>query len=338
MIARALCLACALAGATPAAADGSAQLLYVTNEISGDLSIVDPDRRAVVATIALGKRPRGARLSADGTTLYVALSGSPIAGPGVDERVLPPPDKAADGIGVVDLKARRLVRVLRGVSDPEQLGIAGERLYVASEDTGTAVVLDRASGKLLATIAVGGEPEGVAVSPDGRVAYVTSEADDVVAAIDVASAKRIAEIKVGKRPRAIAFAPDGRRAYVSCENDATVHVVDVAAQKVVDVLRLDNDKLRPMGVVVSPDARRLYIATGRGGSVAVVDLGTGQVVREIAVGARPWGIALGADGRHLYTANGPSDDVSVIDTGSLRRVGTIKVGERPWDVLVGPAP
>src|SRR3954451_12452258 len=91
--------------------------VYVTNERSGDLTVIDGRTDAVLETIPLGKRPRGVQVSPDGRWLYVALSGSPIAGPGVDEKSLPPPDKAADGIGVLDLRSRRLVKTLRGVSD-----------------------------------------------------------------------------------------------------------------------------------------------------------------------------------------------------------------------------
>ena len=58
----------------------------------------DPEAGTVVERIAVGKRPRGIRLSRDGKQLLVALSGSPIAGPGVDESKLPPPDRAADGV------------------------------------------------------------------------------------------------------------------------------------------------------------------------------------------------------------------------------------------------
>ena len=42
------------------------------------------------AAIAVGKRPRGIKLSRDGTRLFVALSGSPMRRPGVDESKLPP--------------------------------------------------------------------------------------------------------------------------------------------------------------------------------------------------------------------------------------------------------
>src|SRR6266496_1090836 len=67
--------------------------IYVTNERSGDLTEIDASTFQVTATVPLGKRPRGIHASPDGRTIYVALSGSPIGGPGVDESKLPPPDK-----------------------------------------------------------------------------------------------------------------------------------------------------------------------------------------------------------------------------------------------------
>src|SRR5262249_24521830 len=51
--------------------------LYVTNELSGDLSVIDAATLMPVTTIRLGKRPRGLAASRDGHRLYVALSGSP---------------------------------------------------------------------------------------------------------------------------------------------------------------------------------------------------------------------------------------------------------------------
>src|SRR5262245_7534619 len=83
------------AEADAAAPSGREGRIYVTNEISGDLSVIDVESRRVTATIPLGKRPRGVRVSPDNRTLYVALSGSPIAGPGVDESKLSPPDRKA---------------------------------------------------------------------------------------------------------------------------------------------------------------------------------------------------------------------------------------------------
>jgi len=93
--------------------------VYVSNETGGDIAVIDAGTGTVVERIPVGKRPRGLRLTRDGKHLLVALSGSPIGGPGVDESKLPPADRAADGIGLVDLETRKLVRLFPSGQDPE---------------------------------------------------------------------------------------------------------------------------------------------------------------------------------------------------------------------------
>jgi YVTN family beta-propeller protein len=330
------------APSTPAAAEavqGGAYRVYVTNESSGDLTVIDARKHTVVKTLPLGKRPRGVRVSADGRTLYVALSGSPLAPPGVDESTLPPADKAADGIGVLDAERLELRTILRGFSDPEQIAVSadGSRLYIASEDTGTAFIAEGADGAILQRLKVGGEPEGITMSPDGKYVYVTSEEDHRVAVIDTAARKVIRSFETGKRPRDIAFSPDGRFAYVSGETDASLTIVDAAKHEPVARVVIPGENVRPMGVVASPDGSRVYVATGRGRSVVAIDAHTHAVINSALVGERPWGIAISPDGKLLYTANGPSNDVSIVDAQSLKLLGKIAAGQRPWGVAVGPA-
>ena len=316
----------------------AAHCVYVTNETSGDLTVIDGATLETVATMALGKRPRGLRLSPDNRLLYVALSGSPLAPPGVDESTLPPPDKTADGVGVIDLSARSLLQILRGVSDPEQLALdhSGERVFIASEDTGTVVVLGAKDGGRLKDVLVGGEPEGMATSPDGRTVYVSSEQQHEVTVIDTRTLESVAQIDVGERPRAIAFAPDGGHAYVTGENDASVTEIDARKHVKTRRMTLAGENVRPMGVAVAPDGKTVYVATGRGGTVAAIDT-AGFVQRAtLHVGQRPWGIALSPDGRQLYTANGPSNDVTVVDVTTWQVIGTLTAGQRPWGVAVGP--
>ena len=267
--------------------------VYVTNEGSGDLTVIAGGTHEVLATIPLGKRPRGIKVGPGGTQLFVALSGSPPAPPGVDEDSLPPPDRSADGIGIVDLADARVVRVLDAGTDPEQLAVSsdGTRIFAANEDAGLATIVEVASGEIVAELPVGSEPEGVSLSPDGRFVYVTSENDSQVSVIDTAALEVVAVFDVGARPRASAFSPDSTRAYVTAENGGTVSVVDTNTHSVIDTLELRGESVRPMGVVVSPDGARVYVTTGRGGTVAVIDVGTGEPVGSVEVGARPWGLA-----------------------------------------------
>src|ERR671913_511992 len=87
--------------------DPNGPRIYVSDETGGNVIVINPDEGTVVERIPVGKRPRGIRVSRDGKQLLIALSGSPIAGPGVDESKLPPPDRAADGIGVVDIAGKK---------------------------------------------------------------------------------------------------------------------------------------------------------------------------------------------------------------------------------------
>jgi YVTN family beta-propeller protein len=322
----------------PAATGG--YRVYVTNEASGDLTVIDGATNAVTATIPLGKRPRGVRVSPDGRTLYIALSGSPVAGPGVDESTLPTADKAADGIAVFDVATSKVLRVIRGVSDPEQLAVSADgKLYIASEDTGQAVVVDAASGAALASVPVGEEPEGVDISPDGSQAWVTSEEDSTVTVLDTRTYKPLKAIAVGKRPRNTAFSPDGRKAYVVGELDRVVKVIDTRSLAVTNTATLPgDDKVRPMGLAVSPNGRRLYVSTGRGGQVLALDANSLSSLGAAKAGTRVWGIALSPDGSRLYSANGPSNDVTVVDAATMATIATVPAGRSPWSLAIVPTP
>jgi YVTN family beta-propeller protein len=324
---------------TPASDLPSGPRLFVTDEVGGAVVVIDVSSARVIATILVGKRPRGLVLSPDKSTMYVALSGTPIGGPNVDEDTLPPADKKADGIGVLSVRDLRLLRVVKGGSDPESVAVSldGNRLFVANEDTGQASAIDPADGRLIGTVDVGGEPEGVNLRPDGGVVYVTSEEDNQVAAIDVNSVKAVATIPVGPRPRSTAFLPDSSRAYVPAENAGTVTVIDAQKHRVLDTITLQGKELvRPMGTVVSPDGRHLYVTTGRGRHLVIVDTATNQQIAAIEVGARPWGVAVSDDGKFVFTANGTSQDVSIIDVENRTVTAKVRAGERPWGIAYVP--
>ena len=319
----------------------SSHLLLATNEASGDLSVIDTTSQALVATIPLGKRPRGIRVSPDQRFAYIALSGSPAAGPNADPANLPPADHSADGIGVVDIAARRLVRVLHAGTDPEQLALSidGSRIFVANEDAGALSMLDASSGNILASFPVGDEPEGVAVRPDNQLVYVTSEAEGTVYAIAPGGAGVLAKIKVGRRPRSIVFLRGGSVAYVTLEADAAIAVVDSVRHQLLSTISLGpqlgtKDTPRPMGLVAAKDESAIFVTAGWNGGVFIVDPRDNKPTGRIAVGGRLWGIAISADQRTLYTANGPTNDVAVIDLAKRQVIKKIPVGDRPWGLAL----
>lgn len=329
-------LICAGAGA----AGPSTRLLYVSDERGGFVVVADPQARRVVARIAVGKRPRGLVISPDRKRLYVALTGSPAAGPGVDESKLPPPDRRYDGIGVIDLASQRLVQTYPSGIDPETFALShdGQVLYVSNEDSGQLSVLEVGRGNLRATVPVGTEPEGVAVGADDRVVYVACETSNAVYVVDAHTLQVLAQIPTQKRPRAIYLSGQTHRGYASDEFGAALTEFSTDDYKVVKTIALGDPKVvRPMGLASHDDGRHLYVTTGRFGKLLEVDTESGTIVRTVDdIGGRAWGVALSSDGETAYTANGPSGDVSVIDLKSGRVEARIAVGGSPWGVVAAP--
>ena len=273
----------------------SAYRVYVTNEDSNNVSVIDGATHRVINTIAIGKRPRGLKVSPDGSRLFVAVSGAPKCPPTMDDEDCEKleVDLSADGIAEVDTASGTVTRILPSGLDPEQFDInwATGMMYIANENANLASLVDTASGTLVKELPTGLEPEGVRMAPDASVVYVTGEVQSDITVIDTATNTVATTIAVGLRPRDIVFSTDSRRAYISNEIGASISVIDVAANAVVNTIALPEGSL-PMGVVLSPDNSTLYVANGRARTVVAVDLGTNQVTHSVEAGARPWGLWL----------------------------------------------
>lgn len=321
--------------------------IYVTNEKSDDVTVIDGADNKVVRTIPIGKRPRGIHMSPDGKTVYVAVSGTPAAGPPQAGAPGKPPadahkqedegpaDKSADGITVLDVPSGRVTGKIIAGSDPEEFALSkdGAQIYISNEDAKSATVIGIAAQKIEHVIPVGAEPEGVTTTPDGRFFYVTCEAGGDVYVIDTRTYQTSAHFKVDGRPRSIDFTADGRVGIVPSESAGQVNIIDTSKHAIIKTLTLPAGS-RPMRARVAPDGGKFYVSNGRGGTISVIDAKTYEVVGSIQAGTRPWGIAISPDGKYLYAANGPSDDVSVIDLGTNREVTRVKAGSSPWGLVL----
>ena len=128
-------------------------LAYVSNEDSGDISILSTATNQVIRTVEVGRRPRGIKVSPAGDKLFVALSGSPKCPPTMSDEDCEAQvtDKSHDGIAIVDVRSAQVERVLPGGSDPEQFDLSadGRRLIVSNEDSDQATIVDVVPGLIM---------------------------------------------------------------------------------------------------------------------------------------------------------------------------------------------
>lgn len=197
--------------------------------------------------------------------------------------------------------------------------------------------IDVATDTVTRTFRAGGNPERLAINPDGTRLWASLEAIAQGAVFDTASGERLAVFTVGIEPEGVAVSPDGKWAYITAESTHTVAIIDTQALKVAKFVLVGN---RPRFAIFSRDGSKAYVSAEIGGTISVIDTASQAVTSTISLGldSRPVGMDLSPDGSRLYVAGGGTNAVYVIDTASqeVEKVITEKMGRRPWGIAVSP--
>ncbi len=303
-----------------------------------NLDVASP-QPLVSATIATFATPEGVAISPNGRKAYVATRSAFVHLINTANNVL----LRTTGMGV---------QATSIVAEP-----SGRWVYVANASNGIAV-LDAATAAKTDVIPVvvsgvvvnagGGptlNPQGLAVSPDGRHLFVSDNRDGgAVVVIDIATKTAVASFSrgLGWMPLGIAVHPDGQRAYfafadVIASNPGVVTIFDA-----ITMTPTSTDipvGAGPTGIAITPDGAKIYVSNNVGNSVSVIGASTNQGTVTIAVGLAPAGLAISPDGTRVYVANKGSDTVSMIDVASDAIVGIpilLPGGSGPAGIAISP--
>jgi YVTN family beta-propeller protein len=224
---------------------------------------------------------------------------------------------------------------LRGV------GMGAPFAYIANSGSDSVSVIDTATNTVIATVAVGTQPTGVAVHRDGSRVYVTNFRiipTSTVSVIDTATNSVIATVAVGLEPWGIAVHPDGNRVYVANTGSGEVSVIDTTTNTVIaTVAGIFPSRIAPRGVAVHPDGSRVYVAYEDSNAVSVIDTAMNAVIATVGVENGPSGVAVHPNGSRVYVTNTDSHTVSVIDTATDTVIATVAAfGIFPLGVAVHP--
>ncbi|MEQ1719304.1 MAG: PQQ-dependent catabolism-associated beta-propeller protein, partial [Hyphomicrobium sp.] len=215
----------------------------------------------------------------------------------------------------------------------------GKTLYVANEDDNLVTVVDIETGAVISDIPVGVEPEGMGMSPDGKVLVNTSETTNMAHFIDTETHKTFDNVLVDNRPRVAIFNTLGTQLWVSSEIGGTVTIINPADRKIIgkvafEIAGVAKEAIQPVGIRLTKDGKKAFVALGPANRIAVIDVATLKVEKYILVGQRVWQIYLTPDDKLLYTTNGTSNDVSAVDVETMKAVKSIKTGRYPWGVVI----
>ncbi|MGB9938963.1 PGF-pre-PGF domain-containing protein [Methanosarcina sp.] len=212
--------------------------------------------------------------------------------------------------------------------------------YITNYYSNNVSVIDTATNTVTATIPVGSDPMGVAVTTDGTKVYVANENSSSVSVIDTATNTVTTTVNVGNAPEGVAVTPDGKKVYVANSDDNTTSVIDTSSNTVTATVPV---AIYPSGVAVTPDGKKVYVASSAymenltySSTVSVIDTAKNTVTSTVNVGAGSIGVSVVPDGSKVYVANGNDNTVSVIDTTTNKVTATLNVGSFPFGVAVTP--
>ena len=212
-------------------------------------------------------------------------------------------------------------------------GYASVYAYVSNSFDNTVSVIRTSDNEVIANVAVGEWPYGVAISPDGEYVYVTNTGDDTVSVIRTCDHTVTATIGVGPSPGGVFVSPDGSYVYTANNDDNTVSVIDTSNNTVIASVDVG---LWPEGLVATPDGENLYVVNTGDGTLSVIRTLDLTVKATVEVGEWPYGVAVSPSGEHVYVSNTLENTVSVIRTADNTVIDTIKVGFRPIGIELTP--
>ena len=217
--------------------------------------------------------------------------------------------------------------IAAGMGAAGDVGQHGPMLLVANQGDHTLSVVDTASGKQVAAIAVGGVTgHEVAASPDGRLAYVPIYGDagvgragtdgNTMSVIDLAAGKVVQTVDFGHgvRPHMPLYDPASGKLYVTTELDKAITVIDPKTLKIEG--QIPHGAEQSHMLVVSHDGRMGYTANVHPGSVSVLDMHARKTLAIIPTSDKTQRISITPDDRMVFTADQTQPRVAVIDTAS----------------------
>ncbi|MBS1679629.1 MAG: PKD domain-containing protein [Actinobacteria bacterium] len=220
---------------------------------------------------------------------------------------------------------------------PEWIAVTpnGRRAIVVTSNGGdSAVVIDTATRKVLNSIQLGGNGEGVAISPDGTTAYATAEGDEEVHVIDPETATAVGTFKVGGEAEALAFSPNGTQAYVGVAPKEVVTVDTQSEKRVGNAIDVGGN---PEWIALTPDGKTAYVTVSGVEGVRVINTALGQVVKTIPTAEVPGSVAVSPDGTKLLIANPTAGTVSVAETATNAIVGPpIAISAGVAEIAIAP--
>lgn len=266
----------------------------------------------------------------------------------------------AQQVGSLSLPASTRVSAMAVSND-------GARVYVASADAASVVIVNAQNNTVSGTMTVGQGPAALALTSNGATLYIANSLDARVLRGDTTATAAGSGVQVNASPTGLALTSDGSKLYVSSTGSSTVQVITASSLSVTSSFSLQSAPtaialnaadtrlyaidgagvltiadpvagsvitLRAIGsaqltsLTVSPVSGKVLITDGLAGTLTIVDGTTGQIQAALATVGTPQSVAASPDGTKAYVVGRGGAAMTIVDLSTNTVLSTMTLSER----------
>lgn len=342
-------IGCSTSTDTPSDTE-KARRIYVANEESGTVSVLDGHSGNVIRTINLNAGPGHSHGGESEEGMFM-LHNVQVAPDGHTVWVTAKPMDEASSEEVIIIDAHDFSVRQRVILEPE-LHVAhvvidsrSKYAYVSANEADQVMQIAVGSGTLVRTFELpsGSNPHGMRFADD--ILYIANMGSKSLGILDVRTGA-YDSVPLGGVAVQVALPADKTSAYVSLYDTKELVRYNIS-NKSISRIALPESAKGPVQLYPTPDSKYLLVADqgmlmDRPSSDLLfrVDLSTQQIDRELRVGAGAHGVVVSYDGKDAYVTNSEANTVSHVNLDSWTVAHTTNVDEAPngvsyWQDMLG---
>jgi YVTN family beta-propeller protein len=309
--------------------------VYVANQTSNTVSVIDPSSNKLLGVIRLGD-PVPSALSPlyRGQLLVHGLGYSP------DGRTLAVVSIASNSVTLINTATNTVAGVVYVGRSPHEAFFtpSGSELWVTVRGEDYISVIDLGQMKEIRRILVANGPGMTMFGPDGRYGFVCSSFTPELDVVDVASHQIIKRV-----PQAspfcpnIAVSPENDEVWITLKDVGKVQVFSAKPPFQQTALLETGSITNHVNFVNNRNGKFAYVTIGGLGVVKVFRRGaTPELVATIPVGELPHGLWQSGDGSRIYVALENSVQAVAIDTLTNQVIANIPIGQTSQALVYVP--
>ena len=331
----------AFAGQAPGAASApdigisARDRVYLSDQSSNTVSVVDPSTDKLLGVIRLGD-PTPGNLSPlyRGQLLVHGMGFSP------DHRTLVVVSIGSNSVTFIDTASNRVMHTSYVGRSPHEAMFTpdGKEVWVAVRGEDYIQVLDGNSYEPIRRITVPNGPGMTIFSSDGKYGYVVSSFTPEMVVIDTQSHQIVGRVKQASPfSPDLAATPDGRQLWFTLKDVGKTQVIN-ARPPFQNIALLDTGPItNHVNFARNAQGQFAYVTVGGLNAVKVFTTSDSpELVATIPTGELPHGLWPSGDGARIYVGLENANGVAAIDTASNKVVATVATGQSPQGMVYIP--